>query len=161
MSTRRTSKFFKGCMDEGAKFDALLRSYTHYSHEIGKVESITEDANGITIKCSLNKKPRRIGDDEVLIPSEWYDILREGEKLHEAAEKNANITAMPKEVVVLKCSTCGHMFEPVKELHYIATEVSNGMFSPETTEYWDAYDCPRCGTQKLVSERKAKMEISE
>lgn len=109
--------------------------FEYSGQPIGKVESIVVDENGFTVRVFRSY-------DKPLLTK-------------------ANITALPKDVAVLKCSTCGHMYEPIKKLHYIAEEVIGGMFAPETIQYWDAYDCPRCGTQKLVSERKAKMEDSE
>ncbi|MDX9917305.1 MAG: hypothetical protein RBT15_04740 [Gudongella sp.] len=110
-------------------------------------------------------------DDEALIPvlqyadikkrpSEICDILKEGEKLHEMAEdffKEHEAWFEKRIHKVVKCGTCDLMFEPVKELHYIAEESNGSLFAPSSIQY-DAYDCPRCGSQKIIKERKAKSE---
>lgn len=60
---------------------------------------------------------------------------------------------------MLTCKTCGFEFEANTENHYIAREnaLTGGLTSlsseMEPTLY-DAYDCPRCGSQHVVQERK-------
>ena len=57
----------------------------------------------------------------------------------------------------MKCNACGLNFEATKEGHYIAREKgSKGFSNLSGTEepIFDAFDCPRCGCQIIVQERK-------
>lgn len=59
---------------------------------------------------------------------------------------------------LLKCGVCGTLFRPSLQTHYVArnaetTGVSTIMAKQEATLY-DAYDCPECGCQYIVQERK-------
>ncbi len=58
----------------------------------------------------------------------------------------------------LKCSVCENEFEPVVEDHYVSrndcsTGIANAIRSDEPTLY-DTFDCPKCGCQCCVQERK-------
>lgn len=60
-------------------------------------------------------------------------------------------------MATVECKSCGHVFELTEQWHYIAREktemfliASNKM---EPTLY-DAFDCPNCGCQYIVNERK-------
>ena len=63
---------------------------------------------------------------------------------------------------MLKCKICGTEFPAIKDKHYIAREngiqgglaqFSNGKQEKKT---YDAFDCPQCGCQVIVQERKQK-----
>lgn len=55
---------------------------------------------------------------------------------------------------MLKCKACGCMIEATKESHYIARDP--GIVCPTL---YDAFDCPNCGVQCIVGERKYRKEI--
>lgn len=63
-----------------------------------------------------------------------------------------------EEKKMLKCEICGCKFNALIEKHYISRDerqvglaaLSGG---PENTEY-DTFDCPQCGCQHIVQERK-------
>lgn len=62
---------------------------------------------------------------------------------------------------MMKCSVCGFEFEAVKEIHYIARVKGNKGFSNlfgEEESIFDAFDCPKCGCQIVVQERKRRLE---
>ena len=52
---------------------------------------------------------------------------------------------------MFKCEVCGNEFEEAKENHYIARDKM--VIVGEPTLY-DAYDCPKCGSQIIAKERK-------
>lgn len=60
---------------------------------------------------------------------------------------------------MLKCKICGCEFHAINEKHYISRDnIEIGLKAainsrPEVTLY-DAYDCPDCGCQMIVQERK-------
>lgn len=59
----------------------------------------------------------------------------------------------------IKCKICGCEFNPIVEEHYISRDEGNvGVFNvlvskPEEKLY-DTFDCPECGCQVIVQERK-------
>lgn len=57
---------------------------------------------------------------------------------------------------MLKCKACGKEFEANLERHYVAKD--NGQFgiclSGIEVNLYDAFDCPACGCQIIVQERK-------
>ena len=59
----------------------------------------------------------------------------------------------------IKCNVCGCEFPPIAERHYIARDdgkvgiVAAFQANPEEKIY-DAFDCPNCGCQMIVQERK-------
>lgn len=59
------------------------------------------------------------------------------------------------------CKVCGYVFELTKKRHYIAREKTELFLLPsnkmEPTLY-DAFDCPNCGCQYIVNERKRVFE---
>ncbi|UWN76539.1 hypothetical protein [Anaerotruncus colihominis] len=62
---------------------------------------------------------------------------------------------------MMKCSVCGFEFEAAKEIHYIARVKGSKGFSNlfgEEESIFDAFDCPKCGCQIAVQERKRKLE---
>ena len=63
---------------------------------------------------------------------------------------------------MLKCKICGTEFPAIKEKHYIAkdpgtTGAVRAVYNNEEKIY-DAYDCPMCGSQIIVQERKRNFE---
>ncbi len=52
---------------------------------------------------------------------------------------------------MFKCEVCGNEFEEEKENHYIARDKMAMVGEPTV---YDAYDCPKCGSQIIVKERK-------
>lgn len=55
----------------------------------------------------------------------------------------------------LECSGCGCKFEASSERHYVARDEGPGGFlCPPETKLYDAFDCPYCGCQVIVQERK-------
>lgn len=59
----------------------------------------------------------------------------------------------------IKCKVCGCEFPPVAERHYIARDNGNvglvAAFQSNAEEnIYDAFDCPMCGCQVVVNERK-------
>lgn len=57
---------------------------------------------------------------------------------------------------MLKCKACGKEFEANLERHYVARD--NGKvgicFTGTEENLYDAFDCPVCGCQIIVQERK-------
>lgn len=57
---------------------------------------------------------------------------------------------------MLKCKACGKEFEANLERHYVAKD--NGpvgiCLSGTEVNLYDAFDCPACGCQIIVQERK-------
>lgn len=62
----------------------------------------------------------------------------------------------------IKCKVCDHEFDLTKDLHYIARgDGKNGLaaFSGgDETRLYDAFDCPACGCQIIIQERKRTYE---
>ena len=52
---------------------------------------------------------------------------------------------------MFKCEVCGNEFEEAKENHYIARDKMAMVGEPTV---YDAYDCPKCGSQIIAKERK-------
>lgn len=63
---------------------------------------------------------------------------------------------------MLKCKICGTEFPAIKERHYIARENKRTgavvALSKDEEKIYDAYDCPMCGSQIIVQERKRNFE---
>lgn len=61
---------------------------------------------------------------------------------------------------MLKCKVCGKEFEPIIEKHYVArSEIVSGVvtaISNSEEKLFDTFDCPHCGCQFIVQERKRK-----
>lgn len=60
---------------------------------------------------------------------------------------------------MLKCKICGTEFPAIKERHYIArdngkTGLSATFSSNDEEKIYDSFDCPMCGCQVVVKERK-------
>lgn len=61
----------------------------------------------------------------------------------------------------IKCRVCGFEWTPTKEDHYIAEAETmfNTLFNADTkTVFYDAWDCPVCGAQFAVGDRKRTVE---
>ena len=57
---------------------------------------------------------------------------------------------------MLECKVCGCKFNATEERHYIARDnaVNGSFFGTSEPKIYDAYDCPSCGSQIVVKERK-------
>lgn len=56
---------------------------------------------------------------------------------------------------MLACKGCGHKFEVTAKEHYIARDdTPGGLIAPPEMTLYDAFDCPVCGCQIIVQERK-------
>lgn len=57
---------------------------------------------------------------------------------------------------MLKCKACGKEFEANLERHYVAKDNEHFGICLSGTEVnlYDAFDCPVCGCQVIVQERK-------
>ena len=60
---------------------------------------------------------------------------------------------------MLKCKICGCQFNPVVERHYISRDpgtygLTAAFGSHDEEKIYDSYDCPQCGCQIVVQERK-------
>ena len=51
------------------------------------------------------------------------------------------------------CKVCGCKFNALTEKHYISRDAVAFGSAPEVKTY-DTYDCPQCGSQCVVQERK-------
>lgn len=63
----------------------------------------------------------------------------------------------------MKCKICGKEFELKKKDLYVATDKSTGIgsaFATEEDPIYDTFDCPFCGCQNVMQERKRKLELS-
>lgn len=60
----------------------------------------------------------------------------------------------------MKCKICGTEFPALEKMHYIARDNSRTgavvVISKDEEKIYDAYDCPMCGCQVIVQERKRK-----
>lgn len=58
----------------------------------------------------------------------------------------------------MKCKICGCEFTPVIDKHYIARDAGESglatAFKTLEGKIYDAFDCPLCGCQIVVQERK-------
>lgn len=64
-----------------------------------------------------------------------------------------------------KCKICGRSFALMAEKHYIARDIEEKGFAvtfgrTSEVEYYDAFDCPHCGCQNIMQERKRTIMIS-
>jgi hypothetical protein len=65
----------------------------------------------------------------------------------------------------IKCNVCACEFIPEKDEHYISRDkIETGLTkivnSPEENLY-DTFDCPQCGCQMVMQERKRVLCMSE
>lgn len=62
----------------------------------------------------------------------------------------------------IKCKVCEYEFDAIKSGHYIAGgEGKSGLTAigdSGETKIYDVFDCPVCGCQAVVQERKRKYE---
>lgn len=103
-----------------------------------------------------NPKPERfVAGPAITRLAEFEELGMEPDELMEMIRecKAAHATKL------LECKTCGMKFEPTKERHYVVTKGVN-MFSKEVL-LGDAFDCPKCGCQMVVGERKFTYEEEE
>lgn len=56
----------------------------------------------------------------------------------------------------MKCISCGKRFKPKKENRYEVKEPVIGLFATKTFKIMDAFDCPKCGCQSILSTRLPK-----
>ena len=66
----------------------------------------------------------------------------------------------------IKCKVCECEFIPEKKAHYIArandkTGIVATIQSNDEPDLFDAFDCPQCGCQAIMQERKRIMEDVE
>lgn len=59
-----------------------------------------------------------------------------------------------------KCHACGRKFELLKDNRYTVSTRGGLSILTNGTEYGDAFDCPRCGTQNIVGSRYPGTAIS-
>lgn len=65
----------------------------------------------------------------------------------------------------IKCNVCGVEFIPESKEHYISRDVgiensvSKLFISNNEPKIYDTFDCPQCGCQVMIGERKRKMTI--
>lgn len=64
---------------------------------------------------------------------------------------------------MLKCKVCGKEFESIIEKHYVARNESISgavtAISKSEEKLFDAFDCPYCGCQIIIQERKREFII--
>lgn len=73
---------------------------------------------------------------------------------------------MPVKIKQTTCGVCGKAFNLIVERHYIARDTGktgiSEFVSHQEAKYYDAFDCPFCGCQVIVQERKREvMDFSE
>lgn len=60
--------------------------------------------------------------------------------------------------MMIKCKVCGCEFPPVVDKHYVAKDTGKigaiAALSRDEEKLYDAFDCPMCGCQVIVQERK-------
>lgn len=65
---------------------------------------------------------------------------------------------LKREKRAIKCKCCNKEFEPKKELHYISRDVAKtglvALGGGDECKYYDTFDCPECGCQNILGERK-------
>ena len=49
----------------------------------------------------------------------------------------------------MNCKVCGAEFKPKKENKYIVKVMKSTSIVTANVEYYDAFDCPKCGCQQL------------
>ena len=59
----------------------------------------------------------------------------------------------------IKCKVCGCEFNPIVERHYVSREqgkigIAAALGSNDETKLFDTFDCPQCGCQIIVQQRK-------
>ncbi len=64
---------------------------------------------------------------------------------------------------MLECKVCGGMFNAIVERHYVARDNGNtglavSLVSAAEERLYDAFDCPICGCQIIVQDRKREIE---
>ena len=59
---------------------------------------------------------------------------------------------------MIKCKVCEHEFTPVIDKHYVARDDGEygivTAFKSTEGKLYDSFDCPACGCQIIVQERK-------
>lgn len=59
----------------------------------------------------------------------------------------------------LKCKVCEYMFDAIRSNHYISRdEGKRGYMDGEENKIYDTFDCPICGCQIVIQERKRVYE---
>lgn len=68
---------------------------------------------------------------------------------------------MPVKTKQTTCNVCGKAFNLIVERHYIARDMEKtGMsefLSHQEVKCYDAFDCPFCGCQVIIQERKREV----
>lgn len=67
---------------------------------------------------------------------------------------------------MLICKICGYKFEARIDRHYIArdpgvTGAFSALGSHDEDKRYDAFDCPKCGCQMIMQERKYKVKVPQ
>lgn len=70
---------------------------------------------------------------------------------------------MENERGIKVCDICGRKFKMMEDLHYVARDnkqlgVAYITSNNKEVKLYDAFDCPLCGCQNIVQERKRKKE---
>ena len=64
---------------------------------------------------------------------------------------------------MIKCKVCGCEFPAIADKHYIARDDGKvgiaELCTHDEERLYDAFDCPVCGCQAIVQERKRKYEF--
>lgn len=55
---------------------------------------------------------------------------------------------------MLECKICGCKFNAIEERHYISRDNGKSGLSESEEKLYDTFDCPSCGCQITVQERK-------
>lgn len=73
-------------------------------------------------------------------------------------EKDFKKNFMDVKFKMLECKVCGAEFRPTEEAHYIARDNNKtgavAVISKDEEKIYDAFDCPVCGSQIIVKERR-------
>lgn len=92
------------------------------------------------------------------MPGEFKPDPKEALDAHGMSE-NQIPHKMVNDKPCLHCNICGLIFSPNKRTHYIARDTKGIVGEPK---YYDAFDCPVCGRQIIVGERKrAAVDITD
>lgn len=67
--------------------------------------------------------------------------------------------------MMIECKMCGHKFDIVRSEHYIARGEGkcglSALAGGDECKIYDAFDCPICGCQIIVQERKRVYVLKE
>lgn len=64
---------------------------------------------------------------------------------------------------MLKCKICGTEFPATKDKHYITRDngvnggLNQSLHGKQEEQLYDCFDCPNCGCQVIIQERKRKL----